>query len=194
MQSIVLQPMSHNPLDLGRHGKRCWPMKVETSREFSLTSTQRGAIGESVVASGLMLASGGQLSPYKPIADDDGIDLLVVDKLSRSIVELQIKCRTKVDDPMAETVQFDVQTGTFAQGAKGYVLAILLDGATFRKAWLIPLGQLRTVARMAAEKLVIVASAKEESKDRFRSFRHDDFSALARTILRQNGDEAGEQI
>jgi hypothetical protein len=74
-------------------------MKAGVSKEFGLTSTQRGAIGESVVATGLMLASAGQLSPYKPIADDDGIDLLLVDKRSRAIVQLQVKCRTKVDDP-----------------------------------------------------------------------------------------------
>lgn len=169
-------------------------MKAGLPKEFSLTSTQRGAIGESVVAAGLMLASGGQLSPYKPIADDDGIDLLLVDKLSRAIVQLQVKCRTKVDDPRAETVQFDVQTGTFAEGAKGYVLAILLDGATFRKGWLIPLARLRSVARTAAEKLVIVASAKEGTKDRFQPYRHDDFGGLARAILHDNATAADTQV
>ena len=161
-------------------------MKAGVSKEFSLTSTQRGAIGESVVATGLMLASGGRLSPYKPVADDDGIDLLVVDKQSRAIVQLQVKCRTKVDDPGAQTVQFDVQTGTFAEGAKGYVLAVLLDGATLHRGWLIPLTRLRSVARTAAEKLVIVASAKEGTKDRFQPYRHDSFGALARTILSDN--------
>ena len=169
-------------------------MKAGPSREFSLTSTQWGAIGESVVATGLMLASGGQLSPYKPIADDDGIDLLLVDKRSRSIVQLQVKCRTKVDDPKAETVQFDIQTGTFAEGAKGYVLAILLDGATFRKGWLIPLGKLRSLTRPAAAKLVIVASAKERTKDRFQPYRHDDFAALARAILHDNATVADPQV
>lgn len=169
-------------------------MKAGLSKEFSLTSTQRGAIGESVVAAGLMLASGGQLSPYKPIADDDGIDLLLVDKRSRAIVQLQVKCRTKVDDPKTETVQFDVQTGTFAEGAKGYVLAILLDGAVFRKGWLIPLARLRSVARTAAKKLVIVASAKEGTKDRFQPYRHDDFGALARAILHDNATVADTQV
>jgi len=152
-------------------------------KAFNLTSTQRGAIGEAVVASGLMLASGGRLSPYRPVADDDGVDLLLVDKLSRSIVQLQVKCRTKVDDAKAGTVQFDVQLGTFAEGAKGYVLLIMLDGAALRKAWLVPLSELRAVARSASDKLVIVASTKEQSKDRFRRFRHDSFDSIARAIL-----------
>jgi len=150
---------------------------------FRLTSTQRGAIGEAVVATGLMLASGGRLSPYKPVADDDGIDLLLVDKLSRSIVQLQIKARTKVDNPKTQTVQFDIQIGTFAEGARGYVLGILLDGATLQKAWLVPLDKLRSVANATTEKLIIVASAKEGSADRFRPFRHDGFESVAGAII-----------
>src|ERR1700761_5312911 len=134
------------------------------ARRFSLTSTQQGAIGEAVAATGLMLASGGRLSPYRPVADDDGVDLLLVDKLTRSIVQLQVKCRGKVDDAKAETVQFDVQLNTFADGGKGYVLGILLDGVTVHKAWLIPRGELRSVARLSPVKFVVVASAKNKSK------------------------------
>lgn len=156
---------------------------VSAASIFSLTSTQQGAIGESVAATGLMLASGGRLSPFRPIADDDGIDLLLVDKLTRSIVQLQVKCRTRVDDPKAETVQFDVQLSTFAQGARGYALGILLNGASVRKAWLIPLSELRNVARASPGKLVIVASAKDHSADRFRRFRHDGFEPVVRVIL-----------
>ena|SRR5579859_1079808 len=152
-------------------------------RTFNLSTTQRGAIGESVAGTGLMLASGGRLSPYKPIADDDGIDLLLVDKQTRAIVQLQVKCRTKVDVAKTETVQFDVQLNTFAEDAKGYVLGILLDGATVRKAWLFPLAELRSVARSSAEKLVVVASAKDHSEDRFRRYRHDNFETVARVIL-----------
>src|ERR1700761_8387259 len=153
------------------------------AKTFSLTSTQQGAIGESVAAAGLMLASNGQLAPYKPLADDDGVDLLLVDKLSRSIIQLQIKCRAKVDDATAETVQFDVQLNTFAHDGRGYVLGILLNGAAVRKAWLIPRAELRSVAREASSKLVIVASAKDHSEDRFRKFRHDSLESVARVIL-----------
>jgi hypothetical protein len=156
---------------------------VSATTVFGLTSTQRGAIGESIVATGLMLASGGRLSPYRPIADDDGIDLLLVDKLTRSIVQLQVKCRTKVDDPRAETVQFDVQRNTFSPNARAFVVAILLAGASVRKAWLIPHSELTSAAKSAPGKLVIVASAKEQSGDRFRRFRHDGFESIARVIL-----------
>lgn len=154
------------------------------AKAFSLTSTQRGAIGESIAVAGLMLASGGRLSPYKPVADDDGVDLLFVDKLSRSIIQLQVKCRAKVDDASAGTVQFDVQLNTFAEDGRGYVLGILLNGGAVGKAWLIPRTELRSVARSASRKLVIVASAKDASEDRFRKFRHDDLDSVARAIER----------
>ncbi|MGA9795916.1 MAG: hypothetical protein WBQ17_10335 [Rhizomicrobium sp.] len=157
-------------------------MKTAASTS-DLTSTQRGAIGESIAAAGLMLASGGQLSPYRPVADDDGADLLLVDKLSRSIVQLQVKCRAKADDSKAETVQFDVRLNTFSENAKGYVLGLLLDGTVMRKAWLIPLAELRSVARTTPGKLVIVASAKDRSEDRFRRFRHENFESVVRIIV-----------
>lgn len=133
-----------------------------------------------------MLASAGRLSPYKPVADDDGLDLLLVDKLCRSIIQLQVKCRTRVDDPKAETVQFDVQLNTFSPKAESYVLAILLNGALLQRAWLIPLSELQSVARPSSGKLVVVASAKEHSEDRFHRYRHDNFESVARVIL---GDE-----
>ena len=47
---------------------------------YAVTATQKGAIGESIVAIQLILESGGRLSPFEPLADDDGIDLLIYDK------------------------------------------------------------------------------------------------------------------
>lgn len=43
-----------------------------------LTSTQLGAVGETAIASGLILATKGRLALFKPFADDDGIDLLIL--------------------------------------------------------------------------------------------------------------------
>ena len=39
------------------------------STGWKLTTTQIGAIGEDIVASGLMIASHGRLSPFQPVAD-----------------------------------------------------------------------------------------------------------------------------
>ena len=149
---------------------------------YNLTSTQIGAIGEAAAALGLMAASGGRLAPFKPIADDDGIDLLLFDKLTGRAVPLQVKSRTGFDDPKAETVQFDVQRSTFAE--RGYSLLALLDGTAVRKLWLIPGDRLAGVAMQKKGKFVVVASAKAGSKDRYREFRHDGLASAAEEILR----------
>ena len=109
-------------------------------RAGALTSNQIGKIGETLVASQLMLASGGRLSPFLPLADDDGVDLVLLDKVTAAALTIQVKTRTAVDDKKAETVEFDVRLATFANRANAYTLAILLDeaGQGIRSAWLVP--------------------------------------------------------
>lgn len=58
------------------------------------TSTQIGSIAENLVANALMVASHGRLSPFWPVADDDGIDLLIYDKESGRALPAQVKSRT----------------------------------------------------------------------------------------------------
>ncbi|MCH8158120.1 MAG: hypothetical protein IID18_10300 [Nitrospinae bacterium] len=53
------------------------PTEAGTISHGGITTTQIGAIGEHIAASQLMLASQGRLSPFLPMADDDGIDLLI---------------------------------------------------------------------------------------------------------------------
>lgn len=130
-----------------------------------------------------MAASGGRLAPFKPFADDDGIDLLLFDKLTGKATPLQVKSRTGFDDPKAQTVQFDVRRSTFA--ARGYAVMALVDGSNLRTLWLIPGERLADVAMCRAGKFVVVASAKAASKDRYREFRHDSLASAVREILRQ---------
>lgn len=52
-------------------------METPTADPVSqLTTTQEGSIGEAMAGVQLMLASGGRLTPFRPVADDDGTDLL----------------------------------------------------------------------------------------------------------------------
>jgi hypothetical protein len=163
-------------------------MDAGLSRQASqLTSTQIGAVGEAVVAGGLILASAGQLAPFKPFADDDGTDLLLFDKLTKRAVPLQIKCRMKVDDTAAQTVQFDVRLKTLAQEGRGFILAVLLEGMAVRTAWFIPAQELMGIARATPTKLIIVASAKPDSQDRFRPFRHESLASVAQALLVPTG-------
>ena len=60
-------------------------------RMTKLTQTQIGSIGEVTVAAQLMLLSHGRLSPFLPFADDEGIDLIVSDKLTGESLPVQTK-------------------------------------------------------------------------------------------------------
>lgn len=58
--------------------------------EDGLTSSQRGKIAELHVATALMSQSGGRLSPFEPLSDDHGVDLMVVDKVSGNALPIQV--------------------------------------------------------------------------------------------------------
>lgn len=86
MSIILLDFLRQGSIRLGMNDR------LQSSEGYRLTSTQIGAIGESVVAVGLTLTSQGRLAPFKPFADDDGIDLLIYDK--EGLVTLTKNSRT----------------------------------------------------------------------------------------------------
>ncbi|MEM6683802.1 MAG: hypothetical protein AAF607_16325 [Pseudomonadota bacterium] len=147
-----------------------------------MTDTQKGAISEHVVAASLMLASDGRLSPYLPIADDDGIDLLVYDKLSKTSFPVQVKSRSKPDKAARGTVQFDVRRATFSED--GYLLALLFgDGASVARSWLVPMHELPSVAGVRKDKFVLTPSPKETSNDRYSPYRCADLEEATQRLL-----------
>ena len=173
-------------LDFLRQGSICCGMydQLHGSEVYRLTSTQIGAIGESVVAAGLTLASQGRLAPFKPFADDDGIDLLIYDKETKRALPIQVKSRTKFDNDKAQTVQFDVQRSTFTDEGGSHLLAVLLDGTDVVCSWLIPMSKLQAEARPGKNKLTIVPSAKPTSNDRYTSYRRHSFGDVAKDLIR----------
>lgn len=153
------------------------------------TSTQKGAIGELIVSAGILDASNGRLSPFKPVADDDGLDLLVLNKATRRIVPLQIKCRRGFDSPSAQTVEFNIRLETFVEAADGHVLCVRMENFEARTFWLIPASELRSKAREKNGSLIVVACARETSSDRFSSYRLKSFAQLVDRILARTGAE-----
>jgi hypothetical protein len=151
-----------------------------------MTQTQVGTIGEVTVAAQLMLASGGRLSPFLPFADDDGIDLIVYDKVTGVSLPVQVKARTSAKLGKSDTILFDVRRKTFSEHADSFLLAILLDmsGGLIRRAWLIPMSELGKVARVNTEKLSITPSAKDGSNDRYTPYRCSDMAAVAERMAR----------
>ena len=160
------------------------PNAAATSAAKSLTQTQIGSIGEVTVAAQLMLGSQGRLSPFLPFADDDGIDLIVYDKVTGASLPVQVKARTSATLGKSDTVVFGVRRKTFGGHAGAFLLAILLDmaGGLIRRAWLIPMAELEAVARCGRDKLSITPSAKADSRDRYTPYRCADMTEVARRL------------
>ena len=174
--------MEHTNYDTGV--EEASPDIVEKSASKSMTQTQIGTIGEVTVAAQLMLGSDGRFSPFLPFADDDGIDLIVYDKVTGVSLPVQVKARTSGKLGKSDTIVFDVRRKTFNDHDGAFLLAILLDmtGGLIQRAWLIPMSELGAVARVGAERLSITPSAKEESKDRYTPYRCADMAEVAQRL------------
>jgi len=143
-----------------------------------LTSTQIGAIGENLLVNAVMKASEGRLSPFQPLADDDGLDVLFFDKLTGNSVAIQLKCRTVTlfkpgTKERGTATHFEVRKATFRHARRAYLVAALVkdDLTTFLATWFIPLASLPELARENSKKLVIRPNTASASKDKFVPYR-----------------------
>ena len=159
------------------------PMPTPSSTP-KLSPTQIGAIGENLLVNSVMKASNGRLSPFKPVADDDGIDVLFFDKKTGKSVAIQLKCRTKTDSG-GNTAQFDVRRATFSEIRSTYLVAALFneDMTAFICAWFMSMTELKTVGKEKADKYVITPSKAENSADRYKDFRCANADELVQHII-----------
>src|SRR5579859_3970876 len=143
------------------------------SGPLKLTSTQIGKVGETIVAAQLMLTLKGRLSPFLPIADDGGIDLLVYDKATHRSLPVQVKGRVNHGEVGARPIQFDVRRATFVHHPNAFLLAVLLELSygTVQRGWLIPMSDLEKVSQQDAQVYSITPSPSEISKDRYTPYR-----------------------
>lgn len=155
-----------------------------------LTSTQIGAIGENLLVNAVMKASDGRLSPFQPLADDDGLDVLFFDKQTGNAVAVQLKCRTSTvrkrsSDERGSVVHFQVRQTTFNQARQAYLVGALCneDLTQFIVTWFIPMSDLPSLARDISGKWVIRPSMAENTKDRFVPYRCNTTGELADRII-----------
>lgn len=163
-----------------------------------VTSTQIGSLAENIVCNELMVRSMGRLSPFRPVADDDGIDLLVFDKFRRRSVPLQIKARTatvKSRGKRGNTVHFGVRKATWRSNPSGYLLAVLLDPdlRAIERSWLLPLGKLAEVGRQTKSTLVIRPSRSLSTRDKFKRFQCADFAEVVRRLVALTDAKSGDR-
>ncbi|MGL1103433.1 hypothetical protein ACSTLM_04490 [Vibrio parahaemolyticus] len=158
---------------------------------MNLTSTQIGALAENLIANELMIESGGRLSPFQPIADDDGIDLLIYDKVTGNSIPIQIKARTNtINKPgkqeRSNIVHFEVRKATFKDTRSAILLCVLLskDLLSSERAWLLPLEQLALLTAEKKKKFVIRANKQLGTKDKYSSFQCESMKQVAERLIK----------
>lgn len=150
---------------------------------LNLSSSQKGKVTETLVAATLMLASGGRLSPFVPISDDHGIDLIVVDKQTHRSIAVQVK--SAIPNATRGTVAFDVRKATYSDVPGRYLIAVAFDPATvaLTASWLIPLSEIARISNERSDKYKLSPSPSSTSKDRYARFRQGDAKAMADAVL-----------
>ena len=149
------------------------------------SAVQKGKVTESLVASTLILASDGRLSPFAPLSDDCGVDLIILDKVTRRTLCLQVKSR--IVNPSRQTVQFGLRKSTLSNGAKHYLLGVLFDprNIALTASWLIPMARIPDLSVDKPDRYSLSPSTDLGSRDRYQAFRLNSASDLAEAILRE---------
>jgi hypothetical protein len=139
---------------------------------MALSPTQKGKIAEMVVGAAFMHASDGRLAPFVPLADDDGLDIILFDKLSGMTTPVQVKARFSVDT--GNTCEFNIRAAAYKEHYRAYLLAVHIDPRTMALdgIWLIPMNALPVVAPMKNGKYVLIASMADDANDRAAPYRH----------------------
>jgi hypothetical protein len=151
------------------------------------TTTQIGAIAENLVANALMIESGGRLSPFNPVADDDGLDILIYDKRTGRAIPAQIKSRTNTlkkrgGEARGNIVHFEIRRATLKDDDYTYLIGVLLraDLAGIECSWIIPMKEVLRLGTVQPTKVVLRASKAKGSKDKYSMFRCDVAGDLAK--------------
>lgn len=165
--------------------------------QWRVSETQKGSIAENLICNWLIIGSNGRLSPYQPVADDAGVDLLVYDRETQRTLLLQIKGRTRTEAMTANRrgVRFNLRIATFEDRPNFYVAGVLLDAdlQTPEALWLIPSAEVKKHAVRSrrdeggnSTRLVVSCSAARRSKDKwchYRAHSIQDFIALVYRAL-----------
>ena len=131
----------------------------------ALSTTQIGTISEYAVATAILSQSKGRLTPFVPLADDDGVDLIFYDKRTHLTMPVQVKAWVK-QPSKAGTVQFDVRKKTFNPDRASMIIAARLNPESTHivQSWLIPGADIPTLATNVKDKYALAPSTKEGSR------------------------------
>lgn len=149
-----------------------------------LSSTQKGKLAENIIANALMIESEGRLSPFQPVADDDGIDVLIYDKKSFNTIPLQIKSRTSTIK-LKSNVRFEVREKVVNTKSNTYYLFVLLKSnmRDVEMAWFFSTIQFCKNARKTKTKFTIAPNRSSNAKDRFSKYQCVNFKEVISQII-----------
>lgn len=154
------------------------------------TSTQIGAIAENLVINALVTASRGRIAPFRPFADDEGIDMLAYDKETGSAIPIQVKARTVTlfkpkTKARGNLAHFEVRKVVLDRNKRSVLVAALLteDLKEIRDSWLISMHELKGLANERASKWVIRPSIAKQGKDRYRIYHHHGVATLVQALV-----------
>jgi len=157
---------------------------------MELSSTQIGTLAENLVANELMIESAGRLSPFQPLADDDGIDILIYDKITGKAVPMQIKARTNTinkrgKQERSNTVHFELKKTSLKEERKALLLCVLLASSmrATERAWLLPLTDLPDIAPDKGNKYVIRANRQLTSNDKYKTYQCESIGEVAKRLI-----------
>lgn len=160
---------------------------IDLGESDKVTATQLGAIAENLVATCLIIESGGRLSPFRAFADDGGIDLLVYDKVTGRALPIQVKSRTKTLNRFPKRVHFNVRRATFNEDQDAYVLGVLIDPGevawSVKRAWLIPVSELSSVASQDSKLFKVTPSMDMSSRDKYSPYRCESMAEVSKRLL-----------
>lgn len=107
-------------------------------KKSQLSSKQKGEITENRAAEMITLGSNGYLSCYRPITDDDGLDIIINPKGQFKPLFLQVKSRFKLQKNNS-FIQ-NVGLKTFSPNKHFYILFILFNDKALEidAIWLVP--------------------------------------------------------
>ncbi|MDQ8699208.1 hypothetical protein [Hyphomicrobium sp. LHD-15] len=153
------------------------------TNNLDLSTVQKGKVTEALVASMLVLGSIGRLSPFVPISDDCGIDLIVLDKQTQGKLPIQIKSR--IANPARNTVQFNIRKASVGELGNRLLLCVLFDPETIAltASWLIPMSRIRDLSQEKRDKYTLSPNILVGSRDRYQSFRVNTAVDLANAVL-----------
>lgn len=152
-----------------------------------LTSKQKGDIAEARVAELILLYGKESLSIYKPMSDDEGIDLIVKKKGSQQIMFIQVKSRygNNPNEVFTATTKTNSVIDNFHM-AMVFCFFDTIDGDLWESLWFIPAPDFKLHANRldGGNRLGFVAGRRRNEDNKWDSYLIDKRD-LANKIIQQ---------